>query len=272
MKNLSFLLYACSLLAISGCKTSEKQHSVPLKVAATAIPHAEILDSVKPDLEKEHIDLEIIIVDDFNIPNRSLAEKEVDANYFQHRAFLDSQTKQFGYCLTPIAAIHTEPLVLYSKKYASIKAIPSGSNINIPNDPTNEARALKLLEAAGLISLKSRTAEYPTIHDIQKNPRKFRIVEVDAAMLPRTLDDAAASVIPTNFALQGGLDLAKETLFKEPDPSPYANLLVVRCGDENRPEIIRLKEALLSSKTQEFIRTTYGGAVLPAGNKSAPGN
>ncbi len=262
MKSL-FTLLTTSLLSIVlvACNRSNSPHS--LKVAATAVPHAEILEAIKPDLEKEGVDLEIIIVEDYNTPNRALSHGEVDANFFQHPPFLEAQKADFGYSLTKIAEVHLEPMGLYSKKYKTVSELPNRAVVSIPSDPTNQARALVLLEKAGLISLKRHDAK-ASILDILDNPKALEIIEIDSPLLARTLDDAALSAITTNFALQAGLSPDKDALVKEEgDSTLFANILVVREGDENRADIQKLKQALTSVKIRAFIRDHYHGAVIP---------
>jgi len=253
-------LVAC-LLSLCGCSSSSKE-TPTLKVAASPTPHAIILNSVKEDLKKEGINLEIIEIDDYNIPNRSLADKEIDANYFQHEQFLQNQIAEHHYCLVSIATIHIEPLSLYSHTISSLSDLPDAAKIAIPNDPTNEGRALALLEQQSLISLKA--GPNSTIHMISKNPKQLQFLEIDAALLPRILDDVSLAAIPTNYALQAGLSPAKDALAHEDSSSPYVNVLVVRCGDETREDLQKLKEALTSDKTRQFILDRFHGEIVPA--------
>ncbi len=244
-----------------GC-SSPQQHE--LKVAASTTPHAEILAFIKEDLKAQGIDLKIITIDDYNIPNRSLAEKEIDANYFQHEQFLSNQIAQFHYCLVPLAKVQIEPMGLYSKKETSLSALCKGNTVAIPNDPTNESRALRLLEKEGLITLSQKASSLATIRNIEKNPKELEILEIDAALLPRTLRDVHVAAIPTNYALQAGLSPEKDALAKEDASSPYVNILVVRCGDESRADLILLKQALNSDKVRQYIVEHFQGALIPA--------
>ncbi len=257
-RNLLFLLAAC--LLINSC--TKKEHS--LKVAASSVPHAEILSFIREDLREQGIDLQVIEVDDYNIPNRSLADKEIDANYFQHRRFLDAQIAQCNYCLIPLASIHLEPLGIYSYHYINLKELPEGSKIAIPNDPTNEARALELLQTLHMIELEAQADQNATLLNIKSNPHNLKISELDAAMLPRSLQDVDAALIPTNYALQAGLNPTKDALALENSTSEYVNILVVRCGDEHREDLQKLRRALTSQKVYNFIETRYHGAVIPA--------
>lgn len=249
------------LLLLSAC------HFKPangLRVAATPVPHAQMLEFIKPELTARGIHLVIIVTDDYNMPNRALADKEVDANFFQHIPFLDEQIAQFHYPIESIAKIEIEPMGIYSKKIHSLAELRNGSTIAIPNDPTNEGRALLLLQSQGIIQLNSSDALQATPLNIVKNPKGIKFIEVDAAMLPRSLEDVDAAAINTNFALEAKLSPMKDALALEGADSPYANVLVVRIGDEDRPDIQALKEVMTSEKMKEFIVKKYKGAVLPA--------
>lgn len=243
-----------------GC--SSKEHG--LKIAASSVPHAQMLDYIKPDLKAQGVNLIIIVTDDYNMPNRALAEKEIDANFFQHIPFLDEQIKQFGYPIESIAKVEIEPMGIYSKKVSSLADLKDNAVIAIPNDPTNEGRALLLLQSQGLIKLDNPNSLQATVINITSNPKKLTIREVDAAMIPRTLNQVDAAAINTNYALEAGLSPEKDALVLENKDSPYVNVLVVRNEDENRPDIQALKEALTSEKMRVFILNTYKGAVLPA--------
>ncbi len=245
MKKIAFLL----MCLLAGCSSQPK-----LKIAATPTPHAEILQLIQPDLEKEGIHLKIIEVDDYAVANRLLAEKQVDANFFQHPQFLNEQKKQFGYQLEVLVAVHLEPLGIYSHKISCIGDLQNGASVAIPSDPTNEGRALDLLVEVGLITLKPLCpGEYPTVLSIDQNPRCLKIKEMDAALLPRVLPDVSIAVIPANFALQGKLSPCEDALVLECEDSPYANIVVIREGDENEAFAI-LKRHLQSEKVRAFLR------------------
>lgn len=254
MKNL--ILLGCFLL-FTACSKEEGK----LRVIASATPHSELLEVAKEDLEKDGIPLLIIVSDDYNTPNRAVANGEADANFFQHQPFLESEIKAFNYPLVSIAAIEIEPMGLYSKKWKTLNEVKDKATFAIPSDPTNEARALYLIEEAGLITLKKK--ENPTPLDIVDNPHQLKFLEIDAAMLPRTLDDVDVAVINANYALQAHLTQDKALLL-ESTSSPFANVLVVRKGDEERKEIIALKKALTSEKMRRVIQERYKGAIKPA--------
>lgn len=245
-----------------GCTKKEEDKNT-LKVAATPIPQAQMLKFVAPSLKDLGFDLKVVVVDDYNIPNRALSEKEVDANFFQHIPFMDEQIKQFGYKIQCYARIHLEPMAIYSKKIKSLKDLPIGGTIAVPNDPTNEYRALALLEKEGIIQLRPGVTLQATKADIVSNPKKINFREIDAAMLPRTLRDVDAAAIPTNYALQAGLNPSKDALAIESDDSPYANIIAIRDGDGKEPKLEALKKVMLTEKMRAFILKEYKGAIIP---------
>lgn len=251
-------------LALVVCCTSCAKKEPTLKVAATLVPHAEMLEQIKPELASQGIKLEIILVEDFNVPNRALADKEVDANFFQHLPFLQAQVKAFDYPIESYAKIHIEPLGLYCQKVKRLEDLPENATIAIPNDPTNEARALNLLQKHGLITLDDPNNHKATVLNIVSNPKKIKFEEIDAAMLPRAFVDVDGAVINTNFALQAGLSPLKDAVIIEDKTSDYANILAIRQGDENRPDLLALKKALTSDRMRAYILTQYQGAILPA--------
>ncbi len=253
-------ILAAYLLFLTCCS---KKHE-GLRIAASAVPHAEMLEFVKPDLELKGIHLDIVVMDDYNIPNRALTHQEVDANFFQHAPFLNAQIEQFHYPIEGIAAIEIEPMGLYSKKINRLADLKDGSIIAIPNDPTNEARALLLLKQQGWIELNNPANLQATSINIVANPKKIIFLELDAAMLPRTLEDADIAVLNTNYALAAGFAPLTDALALEDKHSTYANILVIRKGDAHRADIQALKEALTSEKMENFILSRYQGAVLPA--------
>ncbi len=250
--------YFIFLALLAACTSSEKG----LKVAASPVPHAEILKSVKEDLKQQGVNLIIIETDDYNIPNRALADKELDANFFQHRPFLEMQKEAFHYPLIELTAVEIEPMGLYSHKIKAMTELKDGSKVAIPNDPSNESRALYLLESQKLVELDKKSN--PTLLNITKNPKNLSFVEIDAAMIPRVLADVDLAAINTNYALEAGLNPLKDALAKESTDSPYANILVIREGDEAREDIQALKQALTSEKMKEFLKTRYKGAIVPA--------
>lgn len=242
--------------------TSTKE--VTLTVGAALVPHAEILKFVQPELKKQGVNLVIKTLDDEAQLNPALNEKSIDANYFQHVPYLESVSKEKGYNFVSVAKIHVEPIGFYSNKLKSIDDIKEGAKIAIPNNPSNEYRALVLLESKGLIKLKSGISNYSaTPNDIVENTKKLKFSEVDSAQLPRVLPDVDGAVINTNIVLEAKLD-PKTALFREDANSPYANIIVVRKGDENRPEIKKLIAVLQTDAVKKFISDKYGVSVVPA--------
>lgn len=265
------LLTACNQKTEeTGAQASSTASNTPvvskttIKVAATPVPHAEILAVVKPILEKEGVDLQIVQMTDYVRPNLALDEKDVDANYMQHKPYLDDFVQKRGLKLTSIANVHVEPMGIYSKKITSLNDVGDGATVTIPNDATNGGRALLLLQKAGLLKLKDNAGVAATVNDIVDNPKNLKITALEAPQLPRTLNDATLAVINTNFAMEANLVPTKDALFIEQKDSPYANILVVRSGDENRPEIVKLKQALTSPEVKKFIEEKYKGAIIPA--------
>ncbi len=255
------IIFGITFFLFAGCSSNSEK---TLKVAATAVPQAEILQFIKPDLQEQGIDLVVIVTDDYNVPNRALTEREVDANFFQHIPFLEKQIQEFHYPIESIANIEIEPMGIYSKKIHSLKELKIRSKIAIPNDPTNEARALLLLQKHGVIQLKNSNDLTATVKDISSNPKQIQFLEMDAAMIPRTLEDVDAAAINTNYALAAHLYPKKDALVLEDKNSPYANVLVVRINDANSPNIQALKTAMTSEKMKQFILEKYKGAVIPA--------
>ena len=266
--------FAFSALALAGCggqqsassgASSAASGAKTLKVGATAVPHAEILEAAKPLLEKEGITLEIVEFNDYVQPNLALNDKELDANYFQHEPYLKNFMDEHKEVkLKNAAGIHIEPMGVYSKKIKKLDELKDGATIAIPNDPTNGGRSLLLLEKAGIIKLKEGVGEKATVGDIAENKKNIKFQEVEAAQVPRTLDDVDAAVINSNFAMQVNLDPTKDAMFIEDSTSPYVNIIAVREGDENRPEIQALIKVLHSDEIKQFITEKYKGAVVPA--------
>lgn len=256
-------------LLISGCGSSSDSSSagkdaVTLKVAANPVPHAEILEQVKPLLAKEGVNLQIVEFTDYIQPNMALQNHEVDANFFANIPYQNNFNRDHGTNFVSFAPVHIEPLAIYSKKIKDLKDLPAGSKVAIPSDPTNSARGLLLLQSAGLVTLKDPTGLTNTPFDVTSNPKNIQIVELEAAQIPRSIDDLDAAVINANYALPAGLNPTKDGLFVEQADSPYANLVSVNPGDENKPEIKKLAAALQSPEVKKFIQEHYNGAIIPA--------
>ncbi|MBT2761903.1 MetQ/NlpA family ABC transporter substrate-binding protein [Paenibacillus sp. ISL-20] len=265
-----------TVLAACGSKPADKaaepggttgggaQETVTLKVGASPSPHAKILEHVKPALEKEGVNLEIVEFTDYVLPNTQVDSKEIDANFFQHKPYLDNEIKERKLNLESVIAVHVEPLGAYSKTIKSVDELKDGAVVAIPNDPSNAGRALTLLSKNGVIKLQDETKLEATAKDIVENPKNLEFKEVEAAMLPRMLDELDLAVINTNYALEAGLDPTKDALFIEDKENPYANLLVARPDNKNSDAIQKLTKALTSEDVKTFIEEEYKGAVIPA--------
>lgn len=259
----SILLTACGGGQQTGGDTTKT--AATLKIGATPVPHAEMLTEIKSDLKDKGVNIEIIEFNDYVQPNIALNDKELDANFFQHEPYLKDFVKEHKEMkLKNAAGVHVEPMGIYSKKIKNLSELADGATVSIPNDPTNGGRALLLLEKAGLLKIEYGLNEGATVQDIVDNPKNLKITEVEAAQLPRTLDDVDISVINTNFAMNADLNPMKDALFMEDKTSPYVNIIVVRDGDENRPEIKTLIDELHSEKMKKFIEEKYNGAIVPA--------
>lgn len=256
---------------ITGCGDEKKaaapapkdSKAVTLKVGVSPVPHAEILGAVKDKLAKEGVNVEIIEFTDYVQPNLALNDKNLDANYFQHKPYLDEFARSRNLKLVSAGAIHLEPMSVFSKKIKDLKDLPDGARVAIPNDPTNGGRALLVLQSAGLIKLRDGALITATPQDITENKKNLQFSELEAPQLPRSLEDADISVININFALEAKLN-PKDAIFTESSDSPYANIVAVREGDENRPEIKKLIEALTSQESKDFIEKKYNGAIKAA--------
>jgi D-methionine transport system substrate-binding protein len=254
------LVFALVLLTafcvFAGGKKEAKSERTTLVIACTPEPHASMLNLVKDDLAAQGIDLVIQEYNEYNVENEAVESGEADANFFQHIPYMNSYISK-GYHLVNAGGIHVEPLALYSKKYKSLSAIPAGATIGIPNDPTNEGRALLLLQSAGLIKLADSSNLEATELDIVSNPKNLKFHAVDAATLPRVLEDVDAAVINGNYAIPAGFNAAKDGLFVEGADSPYVNIVTVKSGRENDPAIKALVAALQSQKVKDWVAKTY---------------
>jgi D-methionine transport system substrate-binding protein len=256
-KPLVFLLAA--LLAGAGAA-----HAGTLTVAATEVPHAQILAFVAPGLAAEGVKLNVKVFSDYVQPNLQLADKQVDANFFQHKPYLDTFNKDHGAHLVPVAAVHVEPFGAYSRKIKTLAALREGAVVAIPNDPSNSGRALLLLRKQGLVDLADPKNILATAADVTANPRKLKFRELEAPMLPRALDDVDLALINTNYALEAGLSPTRDALFIEDKDSPYANLLVAREDNRDTPDMKKLAKALQTPAVRQFILEKYQGAIVPA--------
>ena len=249
----------------AGTEASAPAANVTIRVGATPAPHVQILEQVVDVLAEQGITLEIETINDYNTPNDGVEDGSLDANYFQHITYMNGYNADNGTHLVSVGEIHYEPLGLYAGKTDSIDALPDGAQIAVPNDTTNEARALQLLVALGIIELKEGVGLEATALDITANPYNVEIVEIEAAQVPRTLQDVDFAVCNGNYALDAGI--TDQLLDSEANDSEgataYANVLAVRAGDETRPEIQALVAALTSEEVRSYIEETYGANVVP---------
>ena len=236
-----------------------------LVIAATPVPHAEILEFVKPMLAKDGVELEVKVFTDYVQPSMQTNEKRVDGNFFLHQPYLDEfKKKQKNDIQVVVAKVHVEPLGAYSAKHKAVADIPDGGTVAIPNDPSNSGRALLLMAKNGLITLKDLNNISATQKDIAENPKKLKIRELEAATLPRILNQVDLAVINTNYAIEAGLNPLKDSLFIEDASSPYANLLVAREDNADSPAMKKLAATLNSPEVKQFLADKYKGAVVPA--------
>ncbi|MDR0502239.1 MAG: MetQ/NlpA family ABC transporter substrate-binding protein [Treponema sp.] len=256
---ITFLALILPLQLMAGGKKDESGSI--LTVGATPVPHAELLNLVKDDLAKQGITLKVVEFTDYVQPNSALISGDLHANFFQHIPYLGSNA-DWSNKLVSAFGVHVEPFGLYSSKFKNIADLPNGATIAIPNDPTNGGRALLLLQSKGLIKLKDDAGLNATSRDVTGNPNNFRFIELEAALLPRSLDDVDAATINGNFALQAGFNPINDALIIEGAESPYVNIVVVQKGKEQDPGILALKNALLSQKVKDFIIKTYSGGVV----------
>jgi len=254
---------ACLALLV-GLAAATAGYAQTLTIAASAVPHAEILAFVQPQLRAAGIDLRIKVFTDYVQPNLQVEERQLDANFFQHRPYLEAFNREHGTHLVvvPGSAVHVEPFGAYSKKLHKGAQLRDGAIIAVPNDPSNSARALLLLQKQGLIKLKDPTDILATSHDMISNPRHLKIRELESATLPRVLDDVDLALINTNYALAAGLDPTRDALFIEGTDSPYANLIAARADNVSSPALAKLVEALRSPAARKFIQDKYHGAVV----------
>jgi D-methionine transport system substrate-binding protein len=259
MKKVLLFTALAAALTASFAQANEK-----LVVAATPIPHAEILELVKPTLAKEGVDLEIKVFTDYVQPNVQVAEKRLDANYFQTLPYLENFNKGKGTNLVTVVGVHVEPFGGYSKKIKNISELKDGATVAIPNEGSNSGRALLLLQKAGVITLKDPTNALATPKDIASNPKHLKFKELESALLPRVLDQVDLDLINTNYALEAGLNPAKDALIIEDAKSPYVNFLVARPDNKDSVAIQKLAKALTSPEVKAFIEKKYNGAVVPA--------
>ncbi|GEK33815.1 MetQ/NlpA family ABC transporter substrate-binding protein [Kurthia sibirica] len=265
------LVTAALVLSLAACGSKDDQagdsKETTLKIGASNVPHAKILEKAKPILAKEGIDLEIETYQDYVLPNKDLASKELDANFFQHIPYLESQIKDNDYDFINAGGVHIEPIGIYSKKYKSLDELPKGATIIISNSVSDQGRILQLLETKGLITLKKGiNKSEATVKDIESNPRELKI---DTKTAPEMLvqmyknEEGDAVVINSNYAIDAGLTPTEDAITLEDAESPYVNVVAVRKGDENSKAIVALLKVLHSKEIQDYINTEWAGSVVP---------
>ena len=267
------LVGALSVSMLAGCGSSkgdskkDSAENKTIKVAASATPHAEILEYAKTALKEKGYDLEVTIFDDYVKPNEVVESGEFDANYFQHEPYLNSFNEEKGTHLVIAGKIHYEPFGIYPGTKKSLDDIADGDTIAVPNDTTNEARALLLLQDNGIIKLKDGAGINATVNDIEENPHNIEIVELEAAQVARVVDETAFVVLNGNYALQAGFSVSKDALAYETSDSEaaktYVNVIAVKEGNENNEAIKALVDVLKSDDVKKYINDPYDGAVLP---------
>lgn len=248
---------ACGAKAADPATTTTK-----IKVGATPVPHSEILEAAKPLLLEKGFELEIVEFTDYVLPNKALSDKTIDANFFQHVPYLEEMNTKENLGLTYTVKVHIEPLGFYSETLTDFDSLEAGAKVAIPNDPTNGARALKLLADNGLITIAD--GDLVTVQDITSNPKNIQFEELDAAAIPRVLADVAGAVINTNYAIEADLNPMEDALVIESSESPYANILAVREDNKDDAGIVALGEVLTSEAIKTFIEDTYKGSIVPA--------
>lgn len=259
------LLALLTALFLVACGNSDKSSKNPekLKVAATPVPAGEILNFVKDDLKKEGIELEVVEFNDYVQPNKVLQSKEVDANFFQHIPYMENFGKKNGFEMVAVGKVYLPTLALYSKKIKNINDLKDGDTILLPNDPTNLARSLILLDKGGIIKLKDNKNTETTLKDIMSNPKNIKFEELSAEQLPPRLPEVAASIVNSSFALNAGLSYKEDGLLKEDKDSPYANVLATLKGNENNPKIQKLLKVLQSEKVRKYMEEKYKDVIIP---------
>jgi D-methionine transport system substrate-binding protein len=225
-------------------------------------PHAEIAEIVKKLLAADSIEVKVFEFTDYTRPNPALADGDLDANSFQHQPYLDQQVKDRGYKIVSVAKTVVFPIGVYSRKVKALTDLPQGGKVAIPNDPSNGGRALLLLQAQGVLKVKPGTGITPSVADVVENPKKLKLLEVDASQLPHVLPDVDAAVINTNFAIQGKLDPAKDAIARESKDSPYVNVVAVRKADQDKPWVKKLVAAYHSPDVRKFVDAKYPGIVI----------
>jgi D-methionine transport system substrate-binding protein len=251
-------------IAAAGLQAAGAQELQAIRVGVTAGPHAEVLDAVKKVAAERGFEIKVVEFTDYVFPNQALANKDLEANSFQHEPYLKNQISKTGWKLVKVAYTTASPMGFYSKKYQSFADLPEGATVAIPNDPTNGARSLQILAGNGIIKLRDPTSVTAGVIDVSDNPKQLRFVELDAAQLSRSLPDVDAAAVNNNYAVQAGLDPARDTLIREPLESPWVNIIAVREEDQDKPWVKQLVDAYRSEPVKQFILSRFKGAYVPS--------
>ena len=256
-------LLAASIAAFA-VGASAQANDKPLKIGVTAGPHAQIMEVVKKIAEKDGLKIQVVEFSDYVQPNAALAAGDLDANSYQHQPYLDNTVKDRGYKIVSIAQTIVFPMGIYSKKVKSLADLKSGARVALPNDPTNGGRALLLLQANGVIKLKDGAGLKATPLDVIDNPKKIKLIELDAAQLARALDEVDAAAVNTNYAIPAGLVPTRDAIALEAPKSPYANIIAVRAQDKDKPEFKKLLKAYHSAEVKAYVTKEFKDSIVPA--------
>ena len=250
--------------AVAAVGAGAQANDKPLKIGVTAGPHAQIMEVVKKIAEKDGLKIQVVEFSDYVQPNAALAAGDLDANSFQHQPYLDNMVKDRGYKIVTLAQTIVFPMGIYSKKVKSLAELKSGARVALPNDPTNGGRALLLLQANGLIKLKDGAGLKATPLDVIDNPKKIKLIELDAAQLARALDEVDAAAVNTNYAIPAGLVPTRDAIALEAPKSPYANIIAVRAQDKDKPEFKKLLKAYHSAEVKAYVTKEFKDSIVPA--------
>lgn len=256
-----FLTITALTAAFAGTSIAQEK---PLKVGVTGGPHAQIFEVVKKVAERDGLKIQLVEFSDYVQPNAALAAGDIDLNSYQHLPYMQQQMKDRGYKFVSIANTMTFPIGIYSQKLKNLKDMPNGGRIGVPNDPTNGGRALLLLQSLGLLKLRVDAGLKATPLDIAENPKKLKIIELDAAQLPRALGDLEAAAINGNYAESAGLNPTRDSIALEGPTGPYANILAIREQDKDKPWVAKIVKAYHSDEVKKFIKTTFKDSVITA--------
>lgn len=258
------LLKVAAIAVAAACAAPALAQDKPVKIGVTAGPHAQIMEVVKKVAEKDGLKLSIVEFSDYVQPNAALAAGDLDANSYQHLPYLEQQIRDRGYKFSSVATTITFPMGIYSKKIKSLNELKDGARFGVPNDPTNGGRGLLLLQSKGMIKLKPEAGLKATPLDVTSNPKKLKIVELDAAQLPRSLDDLDAAAVNGNYAESAGLNPLRDAIAMEDPKGPYANVIAVRTADRDKPWVATLVKAYHSPEVKSFIQTQFKNSVVPS--------